>query len=136
LGTHRGNDELVDSGRRSAAEHRAAAQSAVADGDWAAAIRHRLRAVACGLEEAGVLTPAPGRTADELARDAGACRPDIASELFRAATVFNDVTYGDRPGTSAAYRIIVDLDDYLRFRPSGVPAGHAPAPLDARAPLR
>ena len=40
-------------------------------GNWSAAIRHRLRAVARQLEESGVLNPVPGRTATELARDAG-----------------------------------------------------------------
>ncbi|MCB0947228.1 MAG: hypothetical protein KDB49_20670, partial [Mycobacterium sp.] len=46
-----------------AAEHRAAAERAAAQADWAAAIRHRLRAVARQLEEAGTLNPVPGRTA-------------------------------------------------------------------------
>ena len=54
-----------------AAQHRATAESYAAEGNWAAAIRHRLRAVARQLEETGVLNPAPGRTANELARDAG-----------------------------------------------------------------
>ena len=29
---------------------------------------------------------------------------------------FNDVTYGETPGTPAAHQTIVDLDDHLRFR--------------------
>ena len=47
----------------------------------------------------------------------------------QAATAFNDVTYGERPGTQAAYQMIADLDDHLRSRaPAGAPpAGQADA---------
>jgi hypothetical protein len=100
----------------SAAEHRATAEQYAADGNWSAAIRHRLRAVARQLEESSVLDPVPGRTATELARDAGRAIPALASELSRAAEAFNDVTYGERPGTDAAYRMIADLDNHLRSR--------------------
>ncbi|MGE2724236.1 DUF4129 domain-containing protein [Mycolicibacterium pulveris] len=97
----------------SAAQHRLSAEQAAATRDWAAAIRHRLRAVARQLEESAVLEPVPGRTATELARDAGRELPNLAGELHTAATAFNDVTYGERPGTEAAYRQVVDLDDQL-----------------------
>jgi len=98
----------------SAAEHRATAEQHAAAGNWSAAIRHRLRAVARQLEENGVLDPVPGRTATELARDAGRAVPNLAVELVRAADAFNDVTYGERPGTESAYRMIADLDEHLR----------------------
>ncbi len=100
----------------SAAQHRAVAEQFAAQGDWASAIRHRLRAVARHLEEMGVLNPVPGRTATELARDAGVAIPGFAAELHRAAVAFNDVTYGERPGTEAGYRLIADLDDGLNSR--------------------
>jgi hypothetical protein len=100
----------------SAAEHRATAEQYAAAGNWSAAIRNRLRAVARRLEESAVLDPVPGRTATELARDAGRAIPSLAAELKRAAEAFNDVTYGERPGTESAYRIIADLDDHLRSR--------------------
>lgn len=99
----------------SAAEHRATAEQYAAAGDWAAAIRHRLRAVARELEDAKVLDAIPGRTATELARDAGVALPALAAELYSGANSFNDVTYGERPGTEAAYRMIADLDDHVRF---------------------
>jgi Domain of unknown function (DUF4129) len=108
-----GNHEL------SAAEHRATAEQYAAVGNWSAAIRHRLRAVARQLEESAVLDPVPGRTASELARDAGRAIPNLATELTRAAEAFNDVTYGERPGTEAAYRMVAELDDHLRSRTSG-----------------
>ena len=35
---------------------------------------------------------------------------------MQAASAFNDVTYGERPGTEPAYRMIADLDHRLRSR--------------------
>jgi hypothetical protein len=104
----------------SAAEHRATAEQYAAVGNWAAAIRHRLRAVARLLEETAVLDAIPGRTATELARDAGTVLPHLSGELAQAATAFNDVTYGDRPGTEAEYRMVAELDDHLRLRAPAV----------------
>ena len=100
----------------SAAEHRATAEQYAATGNWSAAIRHRLRAVARQLEESAVLDPVPGRTATELARDAGRAIPPLTSELRSAAATFNDVTYGERAGTQAEYLMIAGLDDHLRSR--------------------
>lgn len=105
-----------------AAQHRAAAEQSAATADWAAAIRHRLRAVARQLEETGVLDPVPGRTATELARDAARELAHLTNELNDAATAFNDVTYGERPGTQAAYRLIADLDDHVSSRVSAAAA--------------
>ena len=118
----------------SAAEHRATAEQYAAAGNWSAAIRHRLRAVARQLEESAVLDPVPGRTATELARDAGRAIPNLAAELTTAAEAFNDVTYGERPGTESAYRMITDLDDHLRSRTSAsFAAATPPAPADGWA---
>jgi hypothetical protein len=136
--THRGGDyALFDTGQLSADQHRATAERFAAEGNWTAAVRHRLRAVARGLEETRVLDPAPGRTANELARDAGARIPHLASEFSLAATAFNDVTYGERPGTPAAYQMIADLDDHLRFRSAAGPRGlDQPVTVDSWAPVR
>jgi Domain of unknown function (DUF4129) len=109
-----------------AAEHRATAEQAAAAGDWAAAIRHRLRAIARQLEENGVLQPVPGRTATELARDAGRAVPTLATELTRAADAFNDVTYGELPGSEPVYRMIADLDDNLRRHTGAATADSLP----------
>ena len=112
--TNRSADyRLFGSAELTAAEHRATAERCAAEGDWSNAIRHRLRAIARQLEESGTLDPVPGRTANELASDAGQLLPDLASELRSAATSFNDVTYGHRPGTEKAYRMIADLDERL-----------------------
>ena len=120
-----------------AAEHRAAAERASAQADWAAAIRHRLRAVARQLEEAGTLNPVPGRTANELAHDAGELLPEFATDLTLAATTFNDVTYGERPGTEAGYRMVADLDDRLRTHsPPVAGATGVPQLAETWSPIR
>ncbi|MFY2862036.1 DUF4129 domain-containing protein [Mycobacterium sp. THU-M104] len=116
LRTRRGEAALFETTQLTAAQHRATAESLAVQGDWAAAIRHRLRAVARQLEEAGVLDAAPGRTATELARDAGLALSHLSGELSEAARTFNDVTYGERPGTQPEYQVIADLDEHLLSR--------------------
>jgi Domain of unknown function (DUF4129) len=126
----RGDYQLFEATQLTAAQHRETAERYAAEGNWTVAIRHRLRAIARQLEETGVLNPAPGRTANELARDAAEALPHLADELSQAATAFNDVTYGEVPGTQAAYQMIVDLDDHLRMRAPAAASGaghHAPA---------
>jgi len=125
--TNRGGGALFGSQELGAAQHRATAELCATQGDWAAAIRHRLRAVARQLEETAVLNPVPGRTATELARDAGAAIPGLSGELRSAAEAFNDVTYGGRPGTEAGYRLIVALDEHLRSRQPTTVEGAATA---------
>ncbi|MDA2889858.1 DUF4129 domain-containing protein [Mycolicibacterium sp. BiH015] len=107
----------------SAAEHRATAERFAASGDWAPAIRHRLRAIARQLEENGVLDPVPGRTATELARSAGRALPSLAGELRTAADIFNDVTYGGRPASEQQYRMIAELDARLGKHTAAPPDG-------------
>ena len=126
----RGDYQLFEASQLTAAQHRATAERYAAEGNWTVAIRHRLRAIARQLEETGVLNPAPGRTANELARDAAEALPHLTDELSQAATAFNDVTYGEVPGTQASYQMIVDLDDHLRMRAPAAASGaghHAPA---------
>ncbi|WP_445163166.1 DUF4129 domain-containing protein [Mycobacterium sp. Dal123C01] len=126
----RGDYQLFEATQLTAAQHRETAERYAAEGNWTVAIRHRLRAIARQLEETGVLNPAPGRTANELARDAAEALPHLTDELSQAATAFNDVTYGEVPGTQAAYQMIVDLDDHLRTRAPAAASGtehHAPA---------
>ena len=138
MGTNRGNGQgLFGIHELSAGEHRATAQAHAAQGNWAAAIRHRLRAVARQLEETGLLNPVPGRTASELARDAGELLPTFGTDMRNAATVFNDVTYGEQPGTEADYRMVTDLDDALRRHSAPSAAGTAgPVVTDTWVPLR
>jgi hypothetical protein len=128
---------IFDAGQLSAAQHRAIAEGYAAEGNWAAAIRHRVRAVARALEETAILDPAPGRTANELASAAAERLPALAADLSRSATAFNDVTYGNRPGTQVGYQLIVDLDNHLQTRPAVGPAGQAEQLIaDAWTPVR
>ena len=136
--TNRGRQgALFSSTEMSSAEHRSAAETAAAQGDWTTAIRQRLRAIARHLEETAVLLPVPGRTATELARDARQAVPDQNDELRCAATVFNDVTYGELPGAEPAYRMIADLDDHLLNRVVGPGTDQgSPVPSDAWVEVR
>ncbi|QIV82485.1 DUF4129 domain-containing protein [Mycolicibacterium frederiksbergense] len=112
--TNRGSARSLFGGHDlSAAQHRAEAERCAAQGDWALAIRHRLRAVARGLEETGFLDAVPGRTATELAHDAAAARPDLEAEFGYAADTFNGVSYGAQQGTETGYRQIAALDREL-----------------------
>lgn len=135
--TNRGADRaLFGTDELGASQHRALAEQLAGQGNWSAAIRHRLRAVARHLEETGVLAAVPGRTATELAHDAGEVFPVLSDEFRRSAETFNDVTYGEQPGTEEGYRVIADLDDQLRTRPR--PGGELAAigPQAEWAPLR
>lgn len=116
LRTRRADHRVFDRAELTAAEHRAAAERAAAAGDWSEAIRHRVRAVARELEQTDVLHPAPGCTANELARDAGIALPALATEFVRAAAVFNDVSYGELPAAQSDYRGVADLDNRLSAR--------------------
>ena len=112
MGSRRG-DHLFGSRPMAAAEHRAKAEQAAAQSDWSSAIRQRVRAIGRQLEEDGVLNPVPGRTAGELAAEAGQALPAFTAALVAAATVYDDVTYGRRPGSELGYRLVSDLDDRL-----------------------
>ena len=83
-------DVFVDR-TRIAAEHRAMAEAATREGDWAAAVRERFRAVVRQLEERGSLDPRPCRTADEAARDAGVVFEPLRGRLEEAARLFDAV---------------------------------------------
>jgi hypothetical protein len=99
---------------RTAADHRAAAEAAEQVEDWRTAVVEWFRTVTRELEERAVLVPQPGRTADEVAADAGAWLPELAQRLRRGAELFDDVRYGDRPATSAGAADLRTLDDAVR----------------------
>lgn len=105
---------LFVDGERSAEEHRRDSENHALAGEWAEAIRERLRALATMLEDRAILRPRPGRTANEVAIEAGKELPAVADELVRAAAVFNEVWYGGRPAVPEGYQLIRDLDDRIR----------------------
>lgn len=106
--------ELLADSDRTAAEHRAAAARYEAAGQWAEAVREHLRAVARGLEERALLAERPGRTADEMAAEAGRLLPDLASELATAALVFDDVWYGGRTATAEMAAAVRQVEGRVR----------------------
>ncbi|MGW7363906.1 DUF4129 domain-containing protein [Streptomyces sp. NPDC054841] len=111
-------DSLFDDRPRSAAEHRAAAETHAAAGRWNQAVQDRMRAIVRSLEERALLEPRPGRTADEAAGEAGRSLPGHADALRIAARTFDDVTYGGRSADQQAYRRLKDLDaDLERAKP-------------------
>lgn len=114
LGPLQVRDALTDRRRgataRTAQDYRREAAQLAAAGDWKQAVRARFRAVARELEQRGVLDPRPGRTAGEIAGEAGAAVPAVAAPAEAAARLFDTVWYGDRPATSAQYDLICAAD--------------------------
>lgn len=117
---------------RTARQYRAAAEEAAAGGDYSTAILERLRAVAASCEERRVLVPDAGRTADELAAQAGARFPGQAGGLRAAARLFDRIRYGDGTGVREDYERLRDLDDTLAaLTPETAPGSSAPATTPA-----
>lgn len=106
----RGDAVFDGSAVLTAQQHRALADEAAAQGRYADAVRERMRALVRELEARGVLDDRPGRTAAEVARDAGALVPGVAVELRRAATTFDEVCYGGRAADPSTYAVLVDCD--------------------------
>jgi hypothetical protein len=105
---------MGSSGPLSAADHRLRAGRLAAAGDYAGAILERVRAIARELDERAVLTPRAGRTANEMAEEAGATLPAEAGALRGAALMFDDICYGERPGTQENYALVSELDTRIR----------------------
>ena len=95
-------------------EHRRAAEEHAREGRWGAAVQERVRALARTLEERDILSPSPGRTADELAAEAGLLLPSLTGELAGASRLFDAVTYGEHHGTPEDYARVRALDDALQ----------------------
>ncbi|HEV3380483.1 MAG TPA: DUF4129 domain-containing protein [Trebonia sp.] len=102
---------------------RDAAAASAAAGDYSTAILQRLRAIVSSCEERGILVPDAGRTADELAAQAGARFPARGAELREAARLFDRIRYGDGTGTPAGYDRLRDLDDALARSDPGTRSG-------------
>jgi hypothetical protein len=105
-----GDPAFIETAPRSAREHRDAADQLAATANYDGAIIERIRAIVVDLEARDVLLRRPGRTARELATEAGAAFPAEAVELSDAARGFDDVRYGGRAGTERGYRRVRDLD--------------------------
>jgi hypothetical protein len=108
---------------RTAAQMRAAADTAAAAGDWRTAAAERFRAVVRSLEERVVIEPRPGRTAQEAAADAGARLVAQAAGLRSGADLFDGVEYGDRVATAADDAALRALDAEVGAARPAAPAG-------------
>jgi len=136
--TNRGSGQgLFGMHELSAAEHRATAQAHAAQGNWPPRFDTVSERSPVSSRRPDCSNPVPGRTASELAHDAGELLPGFSTTCGSAATVFNDVTYGEQPGTEADYRTVADLDDALRRHTAPSAAGAAdPMVTDTWVPLR
>ena len=105
---------------------RDAAAASAAEGDYAAAIVARLRAIAAACEERGILSRNAGQTADELAAAAGARFPGHAADLAAAARLFDQVRYGGGAGSPDGYERLRQLDDALVSERPAPPPGSVP----------
>jgi Domain of unknown function (DUF4129) len=110
-------------GLLSADEHRRRADGFAVDGRFAEAVRERMRAIVRELEDRGVLEPRPGRTADEVAREAGAAVPAVAGDLRAAARLFDEIWYGGRPATAGSDAAMREADQRVRASHLVVAAG-------------
>lgn len=112
--TRRAEGAVHEGVPRSAADHRAAAEAHERAGEYAAAVTERMRAISVDLEDRTIIAPRAGRTATELAAEAGRELPGEADGLREGARLFNDVVYGDRPATADTARTLRGLDERLR----------------------
>jgi hypothetical protein len=99
---------------RSAAELRASAARAAAQGDFTVAVEEAFRALARQLAERTVVLTAPGTTARDFALRAGEAFPGRRDELGGCARLFDGVRYLDEPGTRGDYDRISALDRQLQ----------------------
>ncbi|HZB50665.1 MAG TPA: DUF4129 domain-containing protein [Mycobacteriales bacterium] len=121
-GARRAAPAIELSGRLDPEEHRQQADAHAAAGRYAEAVRERMRAIVRELETRGVLEPRPGRTADEVAAEAGALVPTVAADLRTAASVFDEIWFGGRPANAQADALLRKADQRLRRAQLTVPA--------------
>jgi hypothetical protein len=122
-------DPLFEGRERSAVDHRRESERLAEAGAYAEAVRERLRAIVRDLQERGIVEDLPGRTADEIARDAGAALPAAAGDLRSAARLFDDIWYGGRTADRASYDRMVEVERLVRDARPGQGGSSADRPL-------
>ncbi|GAA3927003.1 DUF4129 domain-containing protein [Microbacterium soli] len=118
----RRQDLLGERDDRTAAQLRSDAERRAKVQDWDGAVVLRYRALARGLLERDLIDPAPGATAQGIAREAGVPFPGFVDRLRDAATAFDAVRYLRVPADESAYRALVGVDDELRDAAPALPA--------------
>lgn len=99
-----------------AAELRARAERALAEGRNADALVEAFRALAVREVERGRIDDRPGATAHEVAVAVGAAHPEHRSRVAATAASFDAVLYGDRPATRDQAAEALRVDDELAAR--------------------
>ncbi|MBO0979415.1 DUF4129 domain-containing protein [Microbacterium sp. SD291] len=112
---------------RTAAQLRADAERSARAGDWDAATIQRFRALARGLLERDLIDPAPGATAQSIAREVAAVFPAESAHVRSAAVSFDDVRYLRHPSTSERYAELAATDDRLAALRPEIAAPHPEA---------
>jgi uncharacterized protein DUF4129 len=105
---------LFESREQTAAEHRRAADEFDAAGDYAQAVRERLRAIVRELEDRAVLEPRAARTADEAATETAAVVPALGGGMRGAVRIFDEIWYGGRAATATDSEAVRQVDDRVR----------------------
>lgn len=104
-----------------AAEYRARASRCAAEEDWSGAVRQAFRALVREQIDRSVVPDLPGLTASEAADACVARYPDHASDLHRAAKLFDAVWFGGRQANREDYLELAGLDArLLATRPRSV----------------
>jgi hypothetical protein len=112
-------------------DHRRLAEQFAAQGQRAEAVREWLRAAVQTIEERGILDPRPGRTGDEIAREAGARLPHASLQLRAATEAFDLIWFGGREATDqdvSAARAAADAVRTARVDRSEVVTGEYALP--------
>lgn len=106
--------------RRSAADHRAAARTALEQERWDDAVLESVRALAAGLFERGLAQEHADVTVHELAVRTVTLFPAHRTRIDAVSASFDETRYGDRPAEESHAREAVSLeDDLARLAPSG-----------------
>jgi hypothetical protein len=99
-----------------AADLRARAERALAEGRDADAVVDGFRALAVRQVERGRLDDLPGATAHEVAAAVGLAYPVNRAQIDHSAALFDAVLYGDRAASADQAAGVLQLDDVLAGR--------------------
>jgi hypothetical protein len=108
-----GLDAVLPDASVSAAEWRARAELALAEGRHSDALVDGFRALVARQVERGRLDSAPGTTALEVTQALRSAYPDQAAGMSEGARLFDLVLYGDREATPGQAAFVLALDDEL-----------------------
>ncbi|MFC7790091.1 DUF4129 domain-containing protein [Microbacterium sp. MAHUQ-60] len=111
-------DLLGERDDRTADQLRAEAERRAREQDWDGAVVLRFRALARDLMERDLIDPAPGATAQGIARDARVPLPAFGERLHSAATAFDAVRYLRTAADETQYRALAATDDEVRAAPA------------------